>query len=1098
MTITTQTCDVTYTGNGATTVFAYGFEIPEAADAVVTVTTIASGVTSVLSPAVYSITGLGNAGGGTVTYPLTGTPLSSAFYITIARSLPVVQETDLVNQDGFYPAVVENALDYQTMVSQELKDENNRQLTFPITESGLTNRFLPAAGVRAGKYLMFDGSGNPTVGSGASDGSSGVTMTISSLGTDVDNSAAVQLAAEQVAALGGGRLLMLSGTYGWNGSVQIPSNVWVDGEGYGTCIYPMATMGLTVPAMRNVNQTPIAAYVRTDSRIRITNIRFDGSRRTYPEYLQDGAGAPVTNPAQDPTRNTSTYTTGGFMIYFSMAADVEVSDCFFENHGSFVVVITGCLEARVDRNGFFNCGRLGYSSNMIYIGHVGTFEQIVSVTKGADTVFNFIGTNASVGAGSAAYIWGCKGLSNLFPNGLVTKKSSTSTSFTVETDSSAATDFIFDGRALIGSELCTLSEHCQAIGNWGFSIKRGLIQVGGSSFVEVRGTRIRNSRETGVFLASSFDTSIFDTQVENVDMADIVSAAIEVNFAVNTLIDGLQTRNNETYAISVIGACGLTIRNCTLCYPYNNPSLVYPYGPFGEAADWTGTITTVSGNAAATISPSINLSPASSPNSRLTGKVISLNTPAAGGISWAADGATAVTLSPVADLTGTTPARINWYSAGVSTTPGQPIQIQKQYAIAIGSFGVTAGSYPVRDVLIENVKVQDEFGYCPGAVYFYRAGSAVGTVYNVRIKNLDTSLLGKRGAIVGITNAASAVITTAVPHGLAVNDTIYVRNGVAPGNGGPFTVSSVGSPTTVTVNWDTSALDPFVQTLNYMFGTTDPAADVYSNASALDLTRYWNEDLSPYVYAPGFTGADGLEFSMDMRTSRQVLKPSTNARLSHVSTSNNSTTINLVGAATGVSDGTATAIATTTTNVYTRTPRLRNVSAAGAGSSCGYRASDHKYTEDGGWVKIAFGWELFVAGAAAFVGLRASATAHGNVDPSTFTQCIGVGINAGDTAWKFYRNDGAGVCTETTLGSQFPANTSATDLYELLIFWIAGSTSFNVQLTNLTTGAVASRNFTTNIPAVGLPMNSQIIANNRAVASAIDLSFSEIRGGITL
>src|SRR5690348_4477621 len=110
MTIATSSSRAIARGNGVATSFAFGFLIPDSSEMTVTYTD-ASGVQTVLDPSLYTVAGIGDAAGGTVTYPLSGSPIASGTSITIARAVPYTQPTSLVNQGGYYPAVVEGALD---------------------------------------------------------------------------------------------------------------------------------------------------------------------------------------------------------------------------------------------------------------------------------------------------------------------------------------------------------------------------------------------------------------------------------------------------------------------------------------------------------------------------------------------------------------------------------------------------------------------------------------------------------------------------------------------------------------------------------------------------------------------------------------------------------------------------------------------------------------------------------------------------------------------------------------------------------------------------------------------------------------------------
>lgn len=132
MTISNTANSVTYTGNGVTTVFDFDFNIPEAGDAVVTIYDSTDESSTELDPSLYTITGLGSDAGGSVTYPLVGSPIAATKTITIRRLLALVQETDLANQAGFYPEAVTAALDYLMMVCQQQQTEIDNALAFPI------------------------------------------------------------------------------------------------------------------------------------------------------------------------------------------------------------------------------------------------------------------------------------------------------------------------------------------------------------------------------------------------------------------------------------------------------------------------------------------------------------------------------------------------------------------------------------------------------------------------------------------------------------------------------------------------------------------------------------------------------------------------------------------------------------------------------------------------------------------------------------------------------------------------------------------------------------------------------------------------------
>jgi hypothetical protein len=162
MTVATATNKVVIPGNGLTTVFSYNFRVDTATDMQV-IYTNALGVSTTISTSLYSISGLGLPGGGTVTYPLVGSPIASGTSLTIARILPLTQSVSISNQGAFYPESVELAIDRAVMETQQISEEMGRAIVGSITDVAPMTP-LPPAVQRAGKMLLFDSSGDPMVG----------------------------------------------------------------------------------------------------------------------------------------------------------------------------------------------------------------------------------------------------------------------------------------------------------------------------------------------------------------------------------------------------------------------------------------------------------------------------------------------------------------------------------------------------------------------------------------------------------------------------------------------------------------------------------------------------------------------------------------------------------------------------------------------------------------------------------------------------------------------------------------------------------------------------------------------------------------------
>lgn len=133
MALTTTTNKVIHNGNASATVFAYTFPILSASHLTV-IYTDADDVETTLSASQFSVTGIGGRTGGSVTYPLTGSPIATGTKLTIVRTVPYTQTTVLSNQGGYYPEVLEARLDQIYMAMQQLAEIVGRTSTFSISD----------------------------------------------------------------------------------------------------------------------------------------------------------------------------------------------------------------------------------------------------------------------------------------------------------------------------------------------------------------------------------------------------------------------------------------------------------------------------------------------------------------------------------------------------------------------------------------------------------------------------------------------------------------------------------------------------------------------------------------------------------------------------------------------------------------------------------------------------------------------------------------------------------------------------------------------------------------------------------------------------
>jgi len=152
-----------YAGNGATQ-FAFGFKVFATSDLVVT---YSDGITEtpllLNTDYTVSLNADQNANpGGTVTFPAAGSSrpvLPGTSTLTITGAIAELQPTSISNQGGFYPKVIEDALDRVVILAQQLRELASRSVSFPKSDPALGTA-LPLAASRAGKALIFNPDGS--------------------------------------------------------------------------------------------------------------------------------------------------------------------------------------------------------------------------------------------------------------------------------------------------------------------------------------------------------------------------------------------------------------------------------------------------------------------------------------------------------------------------------------------------------------------------------------------------------------------------------------------------------------------------------------------------------------------------------------------------------------------------------------------------------------------------------------------------------------------------------------------------------------------------------------------------------------------------
>lgn len=266
MTLTTTTARNSYLASGIAGPYPYNFRIFQATDLVVE-TVVAGIVTELSYPADFSVSGVGNITGGSIT--LTAALASGS--LVIRRARPQLQQLSLRSHSGgFDPASFENQLDDIVMMIQEQQDGIDRSLRLrPTLDPTLYNLELPDP--VAGQVLVGTGSGFTMAildsSAIALPGESRTTTTISAytfnnrlynildysaVGDGVTNNSVFIQNAINAAHNNprGGTVRIPPGQFICNTALTLYANVAIVGDDFGTSIlvFPLGTDGLILEA----------------------------------------------------------------------------------------------------------------------------------------------------------------------------------------------------------------------------------------------------------------------------------------------------------------------------------------------------------------------------------------------------------------------------------------------------------------------------------------------------------------------------------------------------------------------------------------------------------------------------------------------------------------------------------------------------------------------------------------------------------------------------------------------------------------------------------------------------------------------------------
>tara|TARA_S200002703_G_scaffold5754_1_gene6499 strand:- start:11 stop:1396 length:1386 start_codon:yes stop_codon:yes gene_type:complete len=162
MTISTTIVKNSYSGDGSTATFSYTFKVLAESDLTVIIRSALGTETTKTLNTHYTITGVGDASGGSITFTAGNIP-SSTETIVLLRDTTQTQAIDYVANDPFPAESHEEGLDRSVILSQEIQEEVDRSIKLSRTNTMTNTEFTVGPTDRANKVLSFDSTGELSV-----------------------------------------------------------------------------------------------------------------------------------------------------------------------------------------------------------------------------------------------------------------------------------------------------------------------------------------------------------------------------------------------------------------------------------------------------------------------------------------------------------------------------------------------------------------------------------------------------------------------------------------------------------------------------------------------------------------------------------------------------------------------------------------------------------------------------------------------------------------------------------------------------------------------------------------------------------------------
>ena len=171
---------VTAAGDGSNTEWPFTFKVMNDTEIFVILREVATGVEILVDSADYAVELNNDLLGGTVTYPLSGSPVAGTHSVVVYSDTARTQLSNISNQNSFYPETVMDMVDKLTILAQENHAAGKRSVKSPVGVTAPTLLVGPE-----GSVPMVDAEGNLTQHiTGASINSAGASAAAALLDAD--------------------------------------------------------------------------------------------------------------------------------------------------------------------------------------------------------------------------------------------------------------------------------------------------------------------------------------------------------------------------------------------------------------------------------------------------------------------------------------------------------------------------------------------------------------------------------------------------------------------------------------------------------------------------------------------------------------------------------------------------------------------------------------------------------------------------------------------------------------------------------------------------------------------------------------------------